>query len=306
MTNNKDKIHTDSHPQYKGTTAIDEKRCTGCGTCVKVCPSLVLVMDNGKAFVDKPYYCVRCGHCGSVCPEGAIGETSTEEKILSASELKKMPSPDSLQLLFRSRRSVRHYRKKPIRKKDMDRILEAGRYTATGTNSQNVRYLLYDDPVKIQELNKIITPIMINLFKLGGRIAKMPFGVSMLGEALAERMKDLYLPGMDVLKERLDLGEERIFWNSPALLMVYAEKLDDTASFSCSAALYNCSLMAHTLGIGCCFNGFLQTVVNNKPKIKKMLGIPKYMKCYGVMTMGYQDIKFNRLVRRNPVNIIRK
>ena len=77
--NNSGKIHTESHPQYTGTTIIDEKKCTGCGTCVKVCPSLVLKMENGKAFVDKPYYCLRCGHCGSVCPEGAISETSTEE-----------------------------------------------------------------------------------------------------------------------------------------------------------------------------------------------------------------------------------
>jgi len=110
-----------------------------------------------------------------------------------------------------------------------------------------------------------------------------------------------YLPA--VQEQEQDRGEERIFWNAPALIAVYAEKLDDTAGFSCSAALYNCSLMAHTIGIGCCFNGFLQTVINNKPAIKKMLGIPKYMKCYGVMTLGYQDIEFKKLVKRNEVDV---
>ncbi len=305
MKHELEKIKIECHPQYEGETIINTEKCTGCATCIKTCAALVLKMDNGKAVVDKPYFCIRCGHCGSVCPENAITETGTETKMITASEIKKIPSPESLQMLFRSRRSVRHYKNKPISKKDMDKILNAGRYTATGTNSQNIRYLLYEDPEKLQELKNIITPIMIKLFKLGGRMAKMSFGKKLFGDALAERMKDIYLPGMDILKERLDNGEDRVFWNAPAMIMVFAEKLDETASFSCSAALYNCSLMAHTLGIGCCFNGFLQTVVNQKTKIKTMLGIPKYMKCYGIMTLGYQDVKFNKLVRRNPVNVVR-
>ncbi len=232
-----------------------------------------------------------------------VGKRIAESKKLALRDLKKTPSPDSLQLLFRSRRSVRRYKDRPLLKKDLEKILEAGRYTATGTNSQNVRYIVWNDSQKISELKDIIAPILFKLFKFIGRVSSMPFGPRLLGAALADRMKDLYMPGMDIIKERLDNGEDRIFYNAKALIIVYSEKYDDTACFSSAAALYNCSLMAHTLGIGCCFNGFLQSAINNNKKIKKKLGIPAYCKCWGAMTLGYQNVKFIRLTKRKPANV---
>ncbi len=261
-------------------------------------------MVNGKPTVERAYYCVRCGHCASVCPVDAIKETGAELKKITAAELKKTPSPDALQFLLRSRRSVRMYKKnKPILQKDMDKILEAGRYTATGTNSHNVRYIVFTDQEKIDELRELAVPIVIKTMKLVGRIASIPFVKSLMGEKLAERMRTLYLPFMDLLKERYYNGDERIFFNAPALILTYGEKLDETSAFSCSAALYNCSLMAHTLGIGCCFNGFLQTVINSNKKVKQMVGIPKYCKCWGAMTLGYQNVTFKRLTTRKPVDV---
>ncbi len=291
------------HPQYQGEITINEKKCTGCGRCVKTCVSLALEMRGGRPELIKPYYCVRCGHCAAVCEYDAITSTSTEPKRITAAELKKSPSPEALQFLLRSRRSVRFYKDKPISRKDMEKILEAGRYTATGTNSQDVRYIVFTDPEKIEELRAAAAPLVIKVMKLAGRVASTPLGKHMMGELLASRMKDLYLPGMDIIKERIEKGEDPVFYRSPALMLVYAEKMDDTAAFGCSAALYNCSLMAHALGIGCCFNGFLSTVINFNKKIKKMVGIPKYCKCWGAMTLGYQDVKFNKLVKRKPVDV---
>lgn len=45
--------------------------CKGCGTCVKVCPSYALSLENGKAVVDHKL-CILCGYCNPVCPEFAI------------------------------------------------------------------------------------------------------------------------------------------------------------------------------------------------------------------------------------------
>ena len=53
------------------------------------------------------------------------------------------------------------------------------------------------------------------------------------------------------------------------------------SSFNCSVALYHCYLMAHTLGLGCCFNGFLVNAVNHDRRIKNGLGIPPEHQCYG-------------------------
>jgi nitroreductase len=82
--------------------------------------------------------------------------------------------------------------------------------------------------------------------------------------------------------------------------VVHAESWDTCSAFNCAVALYNCSLMAHTLGVGCCFNGFLESAVNNDRKIKKLLGIPRDHRCFGAMTLGYQTVRYQRLVERDP------
>ena len=53
---------------------IDEKKCTGCGTCVDVCPMNVFEMDadKKKAVVKRGGECIACRSCEVQCPAGAI------------------------------------------------------------------------------------------------------------------------------------------------------------------------------------------------------------------------------------------
>ncbi len=49
---------------------IDEKTCTGCGTCVDECPFEALELAGEVAVVNES--CTLCGTCVDACPEGAI------------------------------------------------------------------------------------------------------------------------------------------------------------------------------------------------------------------------------------------
>jgi len=51
---------------------VDEKKCTGCGTCVSVCPVQVFELKGGKSVVVKPKECIECGSCVVNCPKKAI------------------------------------------------------------------------------------------------------------------------------------------------------------------------------------------------------------------------------------------
>jgi NAD-dependent dihydropyrimidine dehydrogenase PreA subunit len=51
---------------------VDIKKCTGCGTCVSVCPQSVFDLKKGKSHVSRPEDCVECGACVENCPVGAI------------------------------------------------------------------------------------------------------------------------------------------------------------------------------------------------------------------------------------------
>ena len=54
------------------TSSVDEDLCSGCGTCVKLCPYGAIEKDEiGIAKVTE-VVCKGCGTCAASCPEGAI------------------------------------------------------------------------------------------------------------------------------------------------------------------------------------------------------------------------------------------
>ncbi len=45
-------------------------KCTGCATCLDICPTEAIHMKEGHAVIT--IECIDCGACPRVCPEGAI------------------------------------------------------------------------------------------------------------------------------------------------------------------------------------------------------------------------------------------
>jgi NAD-dependent dihydropyrimidine dehydrogenase PreA subunit len=52
---------------------VDIEKCSGCETCVDVCPNEAISMVSGHAFIDQEE-CLDCGVCFDECPEEAIIE----------------------------------------------------------------------------------------------------------------------------------------------------------------------------------------------------------------------------------------
>lgn len=56
------------------TPKVNQEKCTGCGTCVALCPDVFELGEDGKSKVKDPAACEHCDCQAAVesCPEGAI------------------------------------------------------------------------------------------------------------------------------------------------------------------------------------------------------------------------------------------
>lgn len=281
---------------------IDIDKCNGCGLCVKVCPALVFELREKKSEVIYGEGCIACGHCWAVCPEEAV----IQHEVVPATSLKPGPEPavsaDTLQLLIRERRSTRLFNDKPVSKVQLLKIIEAGRYAPTASNRQDVNYIVLSDQQKVSELRSLVESFLEKTFKAMQNRAiallyKMKFGSS------AVDLLHQYAMAYQFLENK---NEKNAYFPLPfgsAAIITHAKSFDTMGPFNCSIAIYNCSLMAHSLGLGSCFMGFVQIGANMDKKIRHWLEIPKNHQSYGAMVLGHPDVKYRRLIERKKPEI---
>ncbi|HOX37603.1 MAG TPA: nitroreductase family protein [Candidatus Brocadiia bacterium] len=281
---------------------VDISKCVGCGQCARVCVACVLEMKDKKSSVAHPGWCIDCGHCAAVCPVDAVTHPAVAGPDAPKPGAKPAVTPDDLQMLLRERRSVRNYRNEPVPRDVLARIIEAGRYAPTATNLQAVHYVVLTTKADIDRLRDMTVSFYRKLFAL----AANPAGRAVLGLKAGREAIELlrfYGPQARHAEELAKQGHDRLFYHAPAMIIAHSPSGDTSSCFNCAAAIYNCSLMAHTLGVGCCFNGFVVNAIVNEKKISSFLGIPPGHSCYAAMTLGYQDVKFRRLAEREPAKI---
>ena len=51
--------------------SVDQELCTGCGTCVEICPAEAIENNGGVATIDD-FLCIFCGACQVNCPQNAV------------------------------------------------------------------------------------------------------------------------------------------------------------------------------------------------------------------------------------------
>jgi len=70
------------------TSVVDEELCSGCKTCVSLCPynAISFLEDKNVAEIND-VLCKGCGVCVAACPAGAItGRHFTDKQILAEIE----------------------------------------------------------------------------------------------------------------------------------------------------------------------------------------------------------------------------
>ncbi|SHI71051.1 Nitroreductase [Clostridium cavendishii DSM 21758] len=267
---------------------VNLEKCVGCGLCSKDCIAYDIELVNGKANI-KNETCIKCGHCIAICPKEAV---STDEYDMN--EVKKYTKEDftieaeNLLNFIKFRRSVRNFNNKDVEDEKINKIIEAGRFTQTGINSQNVSYIVVKD--KLQELRKLV---LESLKEKGEHI--------LTNQNITDnRLKRYAYMWIKMYSDFLENpnGSDRLFFKAPLVILVTSPD-----SVNASLASSNMELITNALGLGTYFSGFLAKAAEGNKKINDFLGLEENHKIVTCMVIGYPNIKYLRTVPRKKSSI---
>ena len=158
---------------------VDHEKCMGCGLCCKDCPSHVLELQDGKAALLSDL-CLKCGHCIAICPVSAVAISGYDmSEVITYDKTGFGIDSDVLLNTIKFRRSVRKYKDKPVEKDVIQKIIEAGRFTPTGSNKQGVRYIVAEGSIPLLEAEGLRTFRKLKrLLGFVGKFVKLPYDLS--------------------------------------------------------------------------------------------------------------------------------
>lgn len=267
---------------------IDQEKCIGCGACVDDCFPNDIVLKEDKA-TPLNRTCIKCGHCIAICPVDAVSITDYDMAEVKEYESDSFDiTPDHLLNYIKFRRSVRQFTDKPIEKEKIEQIIEAGRFTPTGSNSQNVSYIVVQD-----EIQKLTGLGLEGLNQLGKNILADTENKNTLFKFYAKRWMKMYA---DYL-ENPELPTS-LFFKAKGLILVVSE-----APINGGLAASSMELMTHAQGLGMFYSGFFVRAAAGNPKIKEFLGIDATKEVIACLVMGYPDVEYLRTVPRKKPEI---
>jgi nitroreductase/Pyruvate/2-oxoacid:ferredoxin oxidoreductase delta subunit len=268
---------------------VDDRLCRHCGLCVSDCLARIITME-GTAVPGIPAgqeaACVDCQHCLAVCPEGAIsirGHRPGASRPLAGGAL---PGLEQMDLLVRSRRSVRQYRDANVDPDLVRRLLQTLEYTPTGVNCRKLTFTVIDDKAVMAQLRARVMDALVRALDAG----RMPDPSAYLA-----RMVGLWR----------DQGRDVIFQGAPHLLMVSTPADAPTPQQDVVLALAYFELLAQSAGLGTLWLGMLRRAFELLPDLKALLDLPAD-NLYYTMLFGYPAVQYARTVQREGGARIRK
>ncbi|MBN1368094.1 MAG: nitroreductase family protein [Dehalococcoidales bacterium] len=263
---------------------VNQNTCTKCGICTEECRIGLIEFRANEFPSPVPFIetaCVRCGHCVAACPTGSLTHRAVPVEKCVPVQNGLQISPEQCEQLLKSRRSIRLFKKKPVSKEIINKLIDVARYAPTAGNNQCVEWLVIENPDRLDKIRSAITEFLRFM------IANQP-------ELAAEAHMQLILEGQEN-------GKDVLLHHAPVLIITHAKSDDIVAPPACAAALTFLELTARSIGVGTCWSGY--TMLSAEfPPVKEALTLPEGHSNFGSMLVGYPKHKYHRIpTRKDPV-----
>jgi nitroreductase len=203
---------------------------------------------------------------------------------------------DTFIRFIRNRRSHRHFKNKPIPRQELAKLIDACRYTPTGSNVQTVEILVIQDREKINHVSNQTVYAFVELKKRA--IQKIESLTS--GGSDTEYLNRIKQYG-DRLQEAKEAGIDPIFHDAGTVLFFHSPRETSTPKDNCVIASTTLSLLARTMGIESTYIGLVLHAIELNRDILTYLHMPPENEMYSVLIMGYPRLKYLYTVDRKPI-----
>lgn len=265
---------------------INSEKCKKHNHCAVSCPMMIIKINDDGNPVPAEHaakYCIRCGHCVTVCPEGAFTHRHIDPSQCPPTESTSTMEFKKVEQLFKTRRSIRKFMENPPDRETMMKLLDLARFAPSGKNVQPVHWKVIQSR---EFLHKMIELVMDWV------------------EHKRESQPEFYQKeGLGHLVTAWDYGKDMICYNAPYVVIAHGDFTDRRANPASIIALAHIELAAHFLGLGACWAGILNYVINDFLPLKTFLGLLEGHQAFGSILIGYPKYQYHRIPLRNEADI---
>jgi len=184
---------------------------------------------------------------------------------------KTLPAIDTIRAIY-ERRAVRKYKDKPVERKMIEQVIDAGRMAPSAINKQPWKFYVLTDKAAIKSFSKEISGVALKgFFKSGVK------GIIKNASHLLRFSRGF----------NFNLMEDPVFHGAPVVIFITAPQDNEWASLDIGMCAQNMMLAAKSLGLDTCPIGFGKFVEGTKsfPKLK----VPASEQVHLSIIMGYGD-----------------
>ncbi len=262
---------------------VDHQRCTKDHLCLQICPVGILgTGTDGFPTSERPDRCVGCGHCMAVCPSDALALEGTPRTELAPIRPELKVAPEAVEQLLRARRSVRRYRKEPVPRELLERLIDTARMAPSGLNRQPIAWTIVSGPERLRRLSQLIIDWMDHTIKNDPGTAQFL--------DLATIVRDW--PKRDPLR------------GAPHLVIARGNKQDPLTAGSGPLSMTYLELAAAAHGLGTCWAGYFQMAAHGFAPLLSAVELPESEMVAGAMMVGYPAIECRAIPARRKATIL--
>ncbi len=266
---------------------INEQKCRKDGICAAVCPFGLITIKHDETFPQPTKnaadICISCGHCSAACPHGALELTAMNNASCPTSEPALLPNQEQLRQLVHGRRSIRTYKKKPVKREKVQNLIDLTRYAPTARNSQMLQWMVIDSVTEIKKLQVHTLEWMKMLVE-----QKDPAAIAYDFEKVINSSQE---------------GNDPILRNAPTLVFIFAPDIYPYGLIDSCIAMTTFELAASASNIGTCWAGFFMRAVTDWQPLHDSLQLPEGHSLTTAMMVGYPRFRYSRVPKRKQARI---